>query len=1155
MAAAATSNAEANAAKRFKKTEQREHVLLRPGMYIGAVEPDRQAMWVLDDGGDRFVKREIDYVPGLYKIFDEILVNALDHATSLRQQTSPPAQHFVKAIKVSIDRASGEISVENDGDGIPVVVHPETKLWVPEMIFGHMLTGSNYDDEKQRIVGGQNGIGAKACNIFSTRFEVETVDARAGKKYKQVFRNNMSVIEPPKITAATAAGKKPYTRITFLPDYARFKSPGGLSDDMRALLLRRCYDVCALTDKDVAVTVDGARLPIKSFERYIDLYLGDEGAERKRAYETLATPLGAWEVAATYTDSASFEQVSFVNGVATSRGGRHVDHLTAQMTARLTELIAKRKKGLDVRPALVKSHLFVFVKALVANPAFDSQSKETLTTAATKFGTGKLELSDKFVDKLAKTGIVERVVELSEAAAVKDLKKLDGKLRSRITGIPKLEDANWAGGPKRGQCTLILTEGDSAKSMAIAGLSVVGRDRYGVFPLKGKVLNVKDVPLRKLMENDEINHLKTILGLESGKTYAAGPGDLRYGRIMIMTDQDVDGSHIKGLLFNLFETLWPALLRAPGFLTSMLTPIIKVSTAPPRAFYTLQDYDAWKRAATGPAARASVKYYKGLGTSTAAEAKEYFRDMKLVTYGCDDPGCKEALDLAFNKKRAHDRKAWLEAYDKGAILRYGATTQVAFSDFVHRDLIHFSKYDLERSIPHVQDGLKVSQRKIMYTCFGRSFAKEVKVFMLAADVARDARYHHGDASLYTTIVGLAQDFVGANNVNLLEPIGQFGTRLQGGADAASARYINTRPSAIVELIFRPEDRPILTYLEDDGEKVEPEFYVPIVPMVLVNGAAGIGTGFSTNVPSFDPLQVVRALKAGDMAAFDDLLPWYRGFKGRIEAAAPRKRGAAANASDANANADDGGGAGKRYTSFGVYERTGPKTVRLRELPVGVWIDDYKAHLEARIAAPGSALAKYDTHCTDTEVDFVLTFASEDALTAALGSRDFVDELKLAVTSNALSTTNMHLFNAASQIKRYDTVRAIVEDFARVRLEYYGKRRAYLLAKLRDENAVLENKRRFIEMFVAGTVVVHGRGIDAVSADLAAKGFLKVEDSYDYLLRLPISSLTLERKAKLEGEIAANRGQIDYYASTTDRQLWVKELGELEAALLKMRGKE
>ena len=1108
---------------------------MRPGMYIGSIEVDRIKTWVLDEPAERFVKKEIDYIPGLYKIFDEILVNALDHLTRLKQQKQPLPQHQVKSIKICIPTATspdGEISIENDGDGIDVFQHPEEEnLYVPELIFGHLLTSSNYDDTEERTIGGQNGIGAKACNIFSKIFRIETIDARLGKKYTQTFRENMSQREAPKISPCVS--KKPYTKISFLPDYARFHSPKGLSEDMRSLFMRRCYDLCALTDKDVSVSVNGKKLSIKSFEKYADVYFPlDE--HRKIAHEVIETSVGAWEIAATFSDTQNFEQVSFVNGVSTLKGGRHVDYFSAMIVKELSDAITRKRKDVDVKPAMIKNHIFVFVKAIIGNPVFDGQSKETLTTPSSKFGTGKLVLSEKFYASLMKTGIVDKVLELTSVAQLKDLKKLDGKVSQRITGIVKLDDANWAGGPRRKECTLILTEGDSAKSMALAGISVVGKNAYGVYPLRGKVLNVKEVTLKKLMENEEINHIRTIMGLETGKKYTSS-GDLRYGRIMIMTDQDADGSHIKGLLFNLFETLWPELLRIKGFLTSMLTPIIKISKgkALAQAFYTIQEYDNWK-ASVGPAmAKAfSVKYYKGLGTSTSTEAKEYFKDQKIVTYSCADEICGEALNMAFNPKRADDRKKWLGGYDKDAVLTYGGDTNVRFDEFINKDLIHYCKYDNDRSIPSVVDGLKTSQRKIMFTCFGKSWPKEVKVFMLSADVAGTAAYHHGDTSLNETIIGLAQDYVGKNNINLLDPVGQFGTRRMNGNDAASPRYICTRPMPIVDLIFRPEDRPILTYLEDDGQIVEPEFYVPIIPMVLVNGAAGIGFGFSTNVPCYNPLEIVRAIKDKDYSRFDLMKPFYRGFKGSIVKLEKTPEN----------NAKEGAG---RFVTRGIYERKGPKTVIVSELPVGFWTDDFKKLLEAKIA--DSSLMRYDVQYTDSDsFEFTLTFRSEAELDAVASK--FAEEYKLSSMTSAM--TNMHLFNYKSQITKYTSIRDIAEAYANVRITYYTKRKNYMVNKLQEENTVLENKARFIEEIVSNKLVIGRRSIDQVNADLAARKYAKVDDSWRYLLEMHIMSLTLERKAKLDAEIANNVTSIKYYRETPEHVIWNKELSELETALVK-----
>ncbi|PNH12566.1 DNA topoisomerase 2 [Tetrabaena socialis] len=651
----------------YQKLDHREHVLLRPGMYIGSVEPEVQRVWVYDTDTCKMCLRDVNYVPGLFKVADEIIMNAVDHSVRLKRQRGVDKHHPVKRICVSINKETGIISVENDGDGIPVQLHAEEGVHVPELIFGHMLTSANYDDSaEERTIGGQNGIGAKACNIFSKWFEVETVDASRKKVYTQRFHDNMSITDVPTIKNSS---KKPYTRVTFLPDYKRFGIPtDALDDDMYALLLRRVYDVTAITDPEVAVSLNGEKIPFKSFERYCDLYLGTRN-DAGRVYEALAP---GWEAVVALSDGAGLQQISFVNGVATLRGGRHVDHFVNLLCKRLGDAIESKRKGVAVKNQFVRDNLFVFLRATVPNPAFDSQSKETLTTPVAKLGI-KLDLTDKFVDKVCKLeGLIDRVVGLSDVATEKGLKKTDGTKRSTISGIPKLDDAEWAGTTKSEQCILILTEGDSAKAMAISGLATVGRQKFGVYPLRGKVLNVCDVSAQKISENVEIANLKKILGLQAGKTYT-DVKDLRYGAVMALTDADTDGSHIKGLLMNLFVHQWPSLLEIPGFLCSMLTPIVKALHTRSKqelSFYSNTDYQAWRTATADEQNAWKTKYYKGLGTSTAEEAKKYFKDMRLVKYVWDERS-KDLMDMAFNKKRANDRKLWLGSYNPKIALDAG----------------------------------------------------------------------------------------------------------------------------------------------------------------------------------------------------------------------------------------------------------------------------------------------------------------------------------------------------------------------------------------------------------------------------------------------------------------------------------------------------
>ncbi len=658
-------------------------------------------------------------------------------------------------------------------------------------------------------------------------------------------------------------------------------------------------------------------------------------------------------------------------------------------------------------------------------------------------------------------------MDFASAKQSKDLCKNDGKKKSRLTGIPKLEDANNAGGRGAEHCTLILTEGDSAKSLAIAGISVVGRDNYGVFPLKGKLLNVRDATHTQIMANQEITYLKQIMGLQQGKVYTDAKS-LRYGHLMIMTDQDHDGSHIKGLIINFFHAYWPSLLQLPGFLTEFITPIVK-ATKKGQAdliFYTLPEYEQWKEV-TGPTWRKwEIKYYKGLGTSTREEAREYFSDLDTHRIEFEWSGEEDGrlIDMAFSKTKADARKQWISECKDGTFVDHAAGV-LNYSDFINKELVLFSIADNKRSIPSMMDGLKPGQRKIMFGCFIKNDLKtQIKVVQLAGHVSEKTAYHHGEVSLQSTIVGMAQNYVGANNINMLEPLGQFGTRLCGGKDAASARYIFTRLPSITRALFPKADDALLTYLDDDGLSVEPEWYAPILPMVLVNGSSGIGTGWSTDVPPHNPRDVVSNLKKLlEGASAEEMTPWYRDFQGSVSAKAR----------------------GEGYVIEGVITEIDEVTVRITELPIEMWTQTFKEMLEEMLAA--GAIKDYKNHSTDAAVDFYVEFPSEQAMGEAL-KMGLHKKFKLSTT---LSTTNMVLFDAEGKLQRYSTVVDILKDFYNVRLPLYGARKKYLVDQMVDEVTKLDNQMRFITEVIKGQLVVANCKKSVLVAELVSRGYAAI----------------------------------------------------------------
>jgi DNA topoisomerase-2 len=1147
--------------EKYKKYELLEHILALPDTYIGSIESQKINSYVFDTATAKMESDELTYIPGLLKIFDEVIVNAIDHSMRLKAEEAKGKENIkhVKNIKVSIDKNTGIISVYNDGNGIDIKKHSTYgDLWIPELIFGELLTSTNYDKGEEKIWGGKNGYGSKLANIFSKEFIIETVDHYTGKIYTQTFKNNMTERDKPVVKASS---KAPYTQITFKPDYEKFGIKN-ITEDIYKLFHRRVIDACATTNKDVSVYFNGEKISIKDFEKYCELFLDKK--EQPLIYESCGE---RWEVAASISKTGSFEYFSFVNGINTIKGGKHIEYITNMITKNLTEMTLAKKKKI-VKSQHIKDNLIIFVKALIVNPSFDSQSKETLTTPVAKFGS-KCDLSDKFYDKLFKSGIIDKALSITEFYDKKKLVKTDGKKISRII-VPKLDDANLAGTKDSAECTIILTEGDSAKTMATAGLSVIGRDRYGVFPLRGKILNVKDATLQKITDNNEITAIKKILGLEQNKKYT-DISQLRYGSIMIMTDQDHDGSHIKGLIFNIFQSMWHELYEISGFLTSMLTPIIKATNNKKDVieFYNMSDYERWSETDIAKNGSWKIKYYKGLGTSNDQEAKEYFKNMKKVTYMYDE-NADEVIDLAFNKKRADDRKLWLQGYNKDNVLDY-SKLNVDYKSFVDKDLIHFSNRDLQRSINHICDGLKESTRKIIYACFKRRlYTNEIKVAQLSGYVSEVSAYHHGENSLQQAIVGMAQIYVGTNNINLLNPNGQFGSRCQGGQDASSARYIFTLLSKLTRLIFKEEDNTILNYQDDDGQQIEPEYYVPIIPMILVNGGIGIGTGYSTNIPQFDPSELINICKiicnvikmSGtvvksvedletinetiNILEINEITPYYLGFKGNIIKAEKNS-----------------------YISKGVYRWIDDSTVEITELPIGTWTEDYKEILENMITNGLNNLKYIENHYTSKNVKFILHFNTsvKDNM-----SDNFEVLFKLQSSKN-LSINNIHLFNKDGAIQKYDTAVEIIKEWAETRILKYFERKNYQIKNLEKEAKVLSNKMRFILDVIAGNIQIMNKklkeiterlielkyppintGSEDVGEELGEKEEKAVDDvvdaninykHYNYLLKLPISQLTYDRKVILEKEYNELDEKLRNLKNTNIEDLWLNDLSELE----------
>lgn len=1111
--------------QRYTKKNPIEHVLDRPDMWVGSVREKCVDEYVAihNDNELSITRTEITISPALLRTYVEALSNAIDNVERSRKTKTP-----CTLIEITVNKNTGETSVWNDGDVVPIEIHSSEGCYNHTMIFGQLLTGSNYNDDELRTMSGRNGIGIKATSIFSTEFTVEGVDPKAKKKLVQTWTNNMRDTKGPVVTSSS--GTKGYTMVRWKPEFSRF-GVKGYTTDIVNLYRRYAVDAGMLTK--VKVTFNAELLPVNNLESYAKLYehISDESLHIKYGdCEVLVTP------------SNEFQALSFVNGVCTRLGGTHVD---AWCEALFRPLVEKFNKGKKDKPQLslkdVKQFFRVFIVATVSNPEFESQEKNKLESP-------KIEAMVKpsQITALLKWSVCDQIKDMIDAKEMLVLKKVERKKKGYVK-IEGMDQANYAGTKYSSECILILCEGLSARTYAVAGIEKgvygkVGRNYYGILSLTGKILNARNSTPTVISKNKEITNIIKALGLSHGTDYTIDSNfdKLRYGKIMCLTDADVDGIHIEGLILNMFHYLFPTLLtRKDPFVVSMKTPIVRI----PRSTGDLLFYDEknFRDFVSRQTKKVVCKYYKGLGTTKFEDVADTF-GVKMIEYVADENTDKNMVKI-FGKKQTDDRKAWLENHvdGKGVSLDdVGTNVKFTISNFIDNEMIKFSLDDCRRSIPSGIDGLKQSQRKVLYAVRKRGLrynGKSLKVAQLGGYVAEHTNYHHGEQNLYETITKMANEFPASNNIPLLYRDGQFGSRLQGGHDAANARYIFTRMDMLTNLLFRPEDDVLLEHVIDDGDVVEPTYYVPILPMILVNGCSGIGTGWSSNVPCYNPLDLIRCIKIwldknGNVflrndeetaiCDFPELTPWYRGFEGEIE------------------KADKG-----KFITRGVLNKGTRGSYVITELPIGVWTNKYKEFLEDY--AEEKVIKDFKNYSTVKKVNFVIQPNSDEIISP--------DMMKL---HSYVYTSNMVMFNEKEQLRKYTSVHEIIDTFCKVRYDLYRKRKNHQIGEIETEIRILTNKERFIREVMSKSLQIMNvsekeivRELEKRKYDKQRKSNKEVDDEeeneeiggYEYLLRMQVRTFTTEKINKLNDDIKVKNEELKILRNTSEKDMWIRDLIE------------
>lgn len=1148
----------------YRRMTQEEHVLARTELYVGDPLPDPTETWIFV--GDKIARHTINISRALERIFLEVLSNASDNVGRSRRAG-------VDVGKISIEMNQELIRVRNEGLPIPIEMHTETGIIVPELIFGHMLTSSNYQENRHEA--GVNGIGAKATNILSRYFSVYVEDSIRHLSYRKTWFNNKSGTTDAVIEQFP--GDKSSVVIEFSPDFQRFSltpfngTEGGFPMEYFCLFARHALDTSF--NAKVPVLFNGVEYHCTDARAYGRFYFGDAVDSGLLHYEWPAgtkivkkskgvqeaedpnvVPLVEMIVIDTPDEGTL---VSFVNCMMTEEGGIHVNDAIKVVSEEVLEKInatteKKLKKGADASKAKkykltladVKPHVSLILSVRVKNPRFSSASKTKLLSPKVPYAIDPDELKI-----ISRWKLADRLFATLEAKEEKALRGTDGKKRRHVN-LDKGRDANFAGTPQSPQCILVITEGNSGAGYANAMVKLIpnGTDFIGVLPMRGKALNVRDCPRTQLELNVEFNELKKALGLREGTIYDAETArkDLRYGQVLIAADSDVDGKHIIGLIANYFDVRFRSLLLG-GFVRYLRTPILRARKGKEcHCFLTAGQYEEWVKV-TPDHQKWSTFYYKGLGTSKDQDVEEDLKDPFHVVMVYDE-GAEKNLQLAFDKDFRDARKKWI--FDHSDVVvpleRIEPITQ-----FINADLIEYSIANVQRSIPNMMDGLKESQRKIIHYLIshykGSSAKKVIKVAQLGAATASETNYHHGEGNLDHVIIKMAQRFVGTNNIPLLKDEGQFGSRLDGGKDASHGRYLYTEPENIFWKIFRTEDLPILNYITEEGMQIEPETFYPIIPNILVNGATAIATGFSTFIPNHNPLDIISWLMLRLSGKTPDEIacptPWYQGFTGEIEVKVSNSRSEdeirdelfedelenpeMQDFFDTNRSKYSMVMRGKYTTKY--VGRSENLVVEIVELPIGVWPHRYAKFLN--LLREEKKIKDFSNKCAGDKVHFIVE---------GFGKAPALREIKLERT---YGISNMVVLDEKRNPIIFQHAAHLLEIFYQKRLPIYEKRKAHELAEIEKRIINLHHKKNLIDLFLNN----RERFINVPKAEVRA--FVEANQiPYEIYNNMKLQSITSDDIRKAMEKIVKETEKYRVLWETDTKVIWYQELQELSQAL-------
>ena len=1099
----------------YKRLNEIEWNLKRPNVNLDDLDLVTRSEWLFDYVNNAISRRDVVGSPGLYHTIREILGNVADAISNARKMEADPGH-----MEVAMDDTT--ITIKSYGLGIGVYKDDDpndgdnTGKWWPELLFFHLRTSSNYDDKVEKVKIGQNGIGSKIVTIFSQNVSIRVVDESRGLCYEQTVSNNMQKIDPPVITECT--DEQSSVQYSYELDFPRFGIEG-YSEDHLQLFAR--YALETAIDSEVDLYLNGVFIPKMELNEYVKLFFPNDSPSILYYND----PANRIKYCLADTPSNAIA-MGYVYGIHTLNGGVHMKAVGDKVLQCLSEnnliaLKSKDKKESHETPKLdpndVMSAMSMFVMFRGLSPKFTGgQAKLTL-----KSPKPVVVLPENASAIFRRWESIKYLNNLLEAKDRLRLKLTDGKKERHLNEYSKyVDDANYAGTAKSHLATLIPTEGTSASKYANELINFLGRDAFGRVNLRGKLLNVTNAGTEQIQNNREIKILKKALGLREGLDYTLDENfnTLRYGRLLIATDADDDGAHIRSLVVNYLYEFYPSLIQR-GFVYIWESPQIRVDIKGGKqlAFYRECEFEHWLASHDNKIPNGhSVRYLKGLASNTDEDIAFDHATFKAILLEMDE-NSSDAMSMAFDEHFIDVRKKWIMEWDN--VPSVAPVERQTVSELIYNDLITYSVRTLSRAIPRF-DSFKDSQRKIIWTVLqSLNFTKKtMKVNRLGASVAEKTHYHHDEKMLGDTIARMMLDITGTNNLPLLYRNGQVGDRDDNAV--AAARYIETKGNWCLNYLFPKEDFPLLIYNKEEGEYVEPKFLVPIIALSLVNGADGIATGWSTKTPKFHPLDVLECTRCLLLDKPMPLLtPWYRGFQGDIEL---------------NTNAE---GQVTGFTCRGKFEVKGQNKygykVDITELPIMRTYASYRDFLDNLISVKDE-----DNNKKEKQLTGYTRTGKSNSITFHLEGLRFEPTYASLQLERSFSYRNMTFLSNDDKPIKFSNPEDIVRNHFDIRGEYYIKRLQHQCDIIQKDIEATEEKIRYVKLLRDKTIDLQDPNIDQV---LAEHGF------QDTILNIPTKCQTVKGFKQLHEDLRKLQDKLVVTEKLTPKEVWLKELDAFERA--------